>query len=135
VAPYNPGAGPKITVGGVWNPQQVQQQVNQTRAQNDRSTQTQQTGQAQQLAGRGFGSNSPLLQSLYGQSNANNLATNTNAEQQLRWNAAQGNQQAILNTQQAAAQNYGARQNELLQARGQDVGRVNALIAALSGIV
>lgn len=132
---YAPGAGPHITVGGVYSPEKVQQQVNSTRAQNDQSTATKNAQAAAQTSGRGFGSNSPLLQSIYGQNNAANLATNTSAEQQLRYNAAQGNQQAILNSQQAAGQQYGARQNELLQARGQNAGVYNALLAALSGLV
>lgn len=127
--------GPQIHTGGILNPQQIQQQVNAARAGNDQTTESQQQTQRQQLGGRGFGSNSPLLQALYGQSNASNLATNTANERDIRLGAAQKNASQLLATQGKAADVYGQRQAEKLQARGQDKQSYSALLAALSGIV
>ena len=76
------GKSPEITVGGVWNPQQIQQQVNATRAQNDQGMRSQNAQAAGQTAGMGFGSHSPLLQALYGQNFAANsrLTTTTGSD-------------------------------------------------------
>ena len=129
-----PAGGPNIQVGGVYNPQQIQQQVNATRAQNDQSTATQMNTNAAQTSGRGFGSNSPLLAALQGQAQGQNLATNTQAEQTLRTTAAQQNQQALLASQQAKANQYNQQVQQQLTARGQTLGTYNALLSSLSGL-
>lgn len=128
------GIGPNIKVGGVWNPQQIAQQVNATRAQNDQAMQSHMATNAQNLSGRGFGSNSPLLQALQGQAYGQNLATNTQAEQTLRTQAAQQNAEHLLNTQTARANEYAQRQQERLTGRGQTLNTYSALLNALSGL-
>lgn len=133
LGPWNQGPGPQITVRGVLNPQQIQQQVNASRAANDKSTATQNQAAAAKTAGQGFGSNSPLLAALQGSNNMANLAANTANERDLRLNAAQQNAQQFLNTQSAAANVYGERQREALQARGQSLSTFNALLSALGG--
>lgn len=132
---YGENAGPGVTVGGVYNPQQIQQQVNASNAATDRSTATQNTQAAQQSGARGFGSNSPLLQAIYGQNQASGLGTRTSNEQQIRNTAAMQNQQARQSTQQAQAAIYGQRQQEALQARGQTLGAQSALFSALGGLI
>lgn len=128
------GMGPNIKVGGVWNPQQIQQQVNATRAQNDQSMHSQMNQNAAKVSGEGYGSNSPLLMALQGQSQGQNLATNTQAEQTLRTTAAGQNQQALLASQQARANQYNQQQQAALTARGQTLGTYNALLSSLSGL-
>lgn len=96
VSPY-----PDITIGPIWNDQQIQGRVNASRAQNDLGTAGKARSLAESTAGRGFGNNSPLYQELVGNLYANNLAANTSAENDLRWNAAQGNAQQVLASQQA----------------------------------
>jgi hypothetical protein len=129
------GPGPSITVGGVWNPEQIQQQVNATRAQNDQSMQTQNRAAASDLAARGFGSNSPLLAALQGQNFASNLGANTQAEQQLRTTAAQQNAQQTLATQQAAEGQYHNRMQEEIARLQPYWSYQSALIGALAGLV
>ena len=102
-----PGANvpvPQITAGPVFSDQQIQQQVNQARGATDAGTATQQRNVAQNLAGRGFGSNSPLQQAL--QTNLGAMGRQTGAEQEtnIRLGAAQQNAQQKLASQQAAAQ-------------------------------
>lgn len=85
----------------VYSGQQIQEQVNATRAQNDAATASRQSALSRQLAGRGYGSRSPIglmmNQSLMGQ----NLQGNTAAEQQLRFGAAESNAKHVLNAQKA----------------------------------
>ncbi len=128
------GPSPEITVGGVWNPQQTQQQVNSARAKNDQTAQTTMRGQQQQLSAQGFGANSPLLQSLYGQTQANNLATNTSNEREIRNNAAQQNAQNLLSTQSARENQFANRQNEDIERRKPVWQTFNNLIGSLVGL-
>ena len=128
------GASPEITVGGVWNPQQVNQQVNATRAQNDMAAQSQMKQQAQKVGGMGFGSNSPLLQALQGQTQAANLATNTQAEQQFRNQAAQLNAEHLFNTQQGRENQFASRQREDIERRKPIWSGYNTLLGSLVGL-
>ncbi len=129
------GPSPEITVGGVYNPQQIQQQVNASRAHNDQAAQTQMQSQAQQTAGRGFGSNSPLLQALQGQTQANNLATNTDNEREIRMGAAGQNAQHLLGTQQAREQQFSSRQREDIERRKPYWAYQTSLLGALAGMI
>lgn len=132
------GASPKspeITVGGVFNPQQIQQQVNATRATNDRAMQSQNAQQTNKLAGQGFGANSPLLAALQGQNFAANLGTNTQAEQQLRTTAAQQNAQQVLGTQQARETQFANRQREDIERRKPYFGLYGQMLSSLGGLV
>lgn len=128
------GTGPEITVGGVYNPQTVNQQVNATRAKNDRSAATKSRDAVADATGRGFGSQSPLLAALQGQIWGQNVATNTEAERAIRQTAAEQNSQQLLSTQQAREAQYASRQQEQI-ARAQPYFQTqNALIAALAGL-
>jgi hypothetical protein len=127
-------SSPEITVGPVWNGQQVQQQVNQSRAANDAATQSQQRQMQQQLGGQGFGSGSPLAMALGAGMQNQNLQTNTQNETGIRNNASQVNAGQIFNTQQARSQQYAQRQSEALQAAQIRAGQGNALLSALAGL-
>jgi hypothetical protein len=91
----------KVSEAPIYDNQSIQEQVNATRAQSDASAVSQRSALSRQLAGRGFGSRSPLgmmmNQSIMGQ----NLMGNTAAEQQLRFNARQANAQHVLDAQKA----------------------------------
>lgn len=126
---------PEITVGGVWSPDQVQQQVNAARAGNDQATQARQAVMQRQMAGRGFGANSPLAMALGVGMGNQNLATNTGAEREIRWNAAQGNAQHQLATQQAREQQFASRQDEDIRRRQSQLQAYSALLGALGGLV
>lgn len=129
------GTPPPISTGPVLNDQQIQQQVNQSRASNDAATQGAQARNTASLAGRGFGANSPLAMALNQGLSNNNLATNTSNETNLRLNAAQQNAQQRLNSQQALS-NQWAQGNQLdIQRRAPIFAQQNAIIAALAGLV
>jgi hypothetical protein len=128
------GTPPPISTGPVLNPQQIQQQVNTSRAANDTSMAGQQQTMQNSVAGRGFGANSPLAMSL-GQGLQNqNLATNTANESATRLNAAQMNAQHLLGSQQALSNQWQQGNALDIERRKPIFARQNALIAALASI-
>lgn len=124
------GPSPEITVGPIWNDQQVDQRVNQMRAVSDQSTAGNIARMGQSTAGRGFGQNSPLLQALTAQSQGANLAQKTGAENDLRYNAAQGNRKMVLDTQKARSDQFSDRMAEDIERRRNQAG---IWMAALNG--
>lgn len=133
---------PNITAGPVWNPQQIQQQVNSTQAQNAAAAKSQQQQNQTKTAGQGWGSNSPLLQALNQGVGNNLLAQNSQAAQQIPWNAAQGNATQLLNSQQAQEGQWQdwnqadiARRQQAIASQGQQLNFGSSLVAALAGMV
>jgi hypothetical protein len=126
---------PEITVGPVWNSQQIQQQANAMRARNDQATQSRIQGTQQNMAARGFGNRSPLLAALGAQYQNQNLAANSAGERDLRWNAAQGNAQNVQQTQVARSNQFAQRQQEDIERRRQALGSQSAMLSALAGLV
>lgn len=125
------GQQPFISDAPVYSEQQIQNQVNSQRAQNDAQTASQTRQMQQQMAGRGFGSRSPLAMAL-GQGYQNQaLAANTQAENDLRFQAAQANSQQVLRAQQAREQQYASRQGEDIERRKTGTGGISALLTSL----
>ena len=132
-----------ISTGDIWNPQQVQQKVNAARAFNDQSTASQMAKMEGSLAGRGYGSTSPLLMALKGNLQGKNMIANTQAGTTIPWEAAQGNAQQRLSSEQARAAVNTALQQALLQAQTSQrntatsaaASNQNALLQALGSMV
>ncbi len=125
---------PQISVGGVLNDQQVQQQVNTSRAANDAATQNSIRNAGNSIAGRGFGANSPLAMAMQQGYQNQNLQSNTANETATRLNAAQANAGQLLNSQQARSSQW-QQENALdIQRRLPYFQHQNALIAALAGL-
>ena len=129
------GSGPSIDASPIWGEQQIQGRVNLMRGTNDAATAGRTRNMRQDLAGRGFGSNSPLAQALGVQMQGQNLATNTQGENDLRWTAAEGNKAHVLKAQTAQEQQYANRMQEDIERRRMASQRQNAIIAAMAGIV
>lgn len=125
---------PAITTGGVYSPQQIQQQVNATRAKTDTDTATKQQQMRKDLAGRGFGANSPLAAELATMMRGQGLAANTDAEQGLRFNAAGANAQQRLAAEQLAQQQYQSQLQFSSQLQQNKIAQQNALLAALASL-
>lgn len=139
LGPYSAGgtntAPPPITAGPTLNSQQIQQQVNQSRAANDQSTAGQIQSSNNRLAGAGFGANSPVAAMLNQGYQNQNMATNTANETNTRLNAAQANAGQLLNSQQALS-NQGQAWNQLdINRRAPVLAARSQLFAALSGMV
>jgi hypothetical protein len=100
------GGGPVGTVGNisdapVYSQQRVQEQVNLQRAGNDAQAASRNQQLSRELAGRGYGSRSPLAMALQ-QANLNQaMGANTAGETQLRFDAARANAEQVLEGQKA----------------------------------
>ena len=125
---------PEITTGGVYTPQQIDQQVSATRAKNDQATATAQKQAADAATGRGFGVNSPLIAALQNNLAGQGIAANAAAENQIRQTAAQQNAQQLLGTQTERQNAWEAANTLAIQRAKPYFDRQNALIAALAGI-
>lgn len=95
-----------ISQGSIWSDQQIDQQVNQSKSNNQQMAATQNQQISNRAAGQGFASKSPLVAALQGQTNAATMANNAKSEQDIRWNAAEGNSRHLLDTQKAAQQQW-----------------------------
>lgn len=82
---------PEVTQGGVWSDDQVNQRVAGMRAKNDASAAGRERDLRAGMASRGFGTRSPLTAALAQNIQGQNFATNTEAENDIRWTAAEGN--------------------------------------------
>ena len=111
------GAYPEVTAGPIWDDQRVQERVNLGRAGSEQALAGQQRDLAERMAGLGYGASSPLAQALVANAAAVNLAGTTGAENALRWQAAQGNAQHLLASQQAAVERAQALGQEDVQRR------------------
>lgn len=134
--PTGPAAddGPQINAGGVYSPTQIDQQVNASRAATDAAAASRSRSYANDLTGRGYGGNSPLLMAMQNQLQGQALAQNASSERDIRYQAAGANADQLLKTQQAREGAYASRQTEANQ-RGQITAQTrNALIAALAGL-
>jgi hypothetical protein len=127
-------ASPEIGVRGVWDPQQVDQQVNAARASNDASTASRVRSAEAANGAAGFGPNSPLLMALRQGFQNQNLMANADAGRQIRTQAAQQNSDAIFKQQQARESQFASRQSEDIQRRTPYFQTQNALISALAGL-
>lgn len=126
---------PNITVGGVYSPDQIQQQVNAGRAANDRSTAQSQKGTQDKLLGRGFGTNSPLLQAIQTQQQMAGMQANSELERQLRFDTAGANARQQTSSESLRQQQWA--QNEDADIRRRQVAnqQSNVLLQALASLI
>lgn len=101
---FGTGAPPPITVGGVYSPQLMQQNVNGIRAQGDATTAGQIAQQDAKLAGAGLGANSPLSAQLATQARMGNQANTQGNVTNFLTTAAGQNAQQRLASEQASGQ-------------------------------
>ncbi len=104
------GAAPYITTGGVYTPSQLQTQVNLLYARADQKSQTLLHDAQIDLAGRGFGGSSPLLDMLRFSYEAENIETSTEGAAQLTLQSSKENVLALLSQQTERQTQYAAAQ-------------------------
>jgi hypothetical protein len=112
------GAVTDISDAPVYSEQRIREQVNAQRAGNDAQAAARNQKLSRELAGRGYGSRSPLAMAL-SQANLNQaMGANTQAETGLRFEAARANSEQVLEAQKAReAQRSNLNQEDI--ARGQ----------------
>jgi len=128
-------AQPKITTGPIWTPEQIQQQVNQSTAQQVQSAQTQQQTAANKMAGQGFGSRSPALAQMQANAMSQAIANSAANAGNIRYQAAEGNAKQQLGSEQAAQSGWYADQQQDIARRGVNSQYKSSLAAALAGLV
>jgi len=129
------GTGPTISAAPIWNPHQIQQQVNASHATNDQTMASRTKAMNADVAGRGFGGNSAISKAMASQFGFQNLIANQNADRDIRWNAAEGNAKQRLQGQTAREQQYANRMGEDIERRKTFQSSQNALLGALAGML
>ncbi|HUR53513.1 MAG TPA: hypothetical protein VMZ71_05260 [Gemmataceae bacterium] len=134
VGGQNP-ATPQVDASPIWNPQQINQQVNSAKANNAQAADTQSKAAQAKTAAQGFGSKSPLLAALEGGIGQARMGADADAERGIRWDAAAGNAGHVMKGQ-------AANQNAAVAFNGQDIERRKAnnqyttsLLSVLGGMV
>lgn len=135
-------ARPDITISPIFTEEQIQKQINLQRAQNDLANIQLQKQIGERAASRGFGTASPLAQSLQSQAALEGARMNTELETQLRTQMAAQNAAHLLATQQAGVQRAGQIGQEDVARRNQYLGyldlqrqKESPIIAALTKMV
>lgn len=122
-------------VNQIYTPNWVNQTVNAAKATNEREAAST-TRQAQQsAAGRGFGSNSPLLQALGVQAQMGAMQANSDAERDIRLTAGEKNRQQKFQNQQAHVTRDLALNDADIRRRQAMLQGQSSLLAALAGLV
>ena len=87
---------PNLPDNFVYSPDQIQQQVNSARAQGDQGAESQKRKMSGELAGRGFGSKSPLAMALAQAADSTARMSNADQEREIRFDAAGANANQAL---------------------------------------
>lgn len=137
-SPITPGLSftpPAISTRGVYSAGQVQRQVNQAVARNDARTNSQILQAQRDLAGRGFSSNSPLLEAVRIGLSGQNLRANNDAETQIRLQAATANASQLIQVQQLQNEQFNQQQTVALESEKNQITRQVGLVDALAQMV
>ena len=100
---YRPARAYGAAVKPIWSESQIQQKVNSAQGVNNQASANNILQMEGQMAGRGFGSNSPLQMALAAQMGAAARSANMDADLDTRWNASQGNEQHMQQARLANA--------------------------------
>jgi len=126
---------PPMGGGQIWGAQDIQQNLNANRASTDRQVATQNANMQGSLAGRGFGSRSPLAAALETQTAMSGMGQKADYARQFVPQARQQNANYGLQVGQAREQQFANRQNEDIERRRTTVGQQTSLLNALAGLV
>lgn len=129
-----PGPQPGVTTGPVWTPQQVDQQVNAAKSNNATAAASQSNAAADKTAAQGFGSRSPLLSALQTQIGMGQMAANTDAERNIRFDTAKGNAEHTLNTEAQAETNFRDFNDQDIRRRQANFNYTTSLAGILAGL-
>lgn len=124
---------PGVTVGGVYTPQQIEEQVNAAYAKNAGQTDTARRLATESAAGRGIAPQSPLLSALNGQLLAAQMAADADAGRNIRFDAAGANAKQQTASEGLRGELWQADNAMEIQRRQMADNSRNALLAALAG--
>jgi hypothetical protein len=129
------GAAPWITQGGVWTPSQIQSQLNALYARSDQKAATLLHDAQIDLAGRGFGGSSPLIDMLRFSYDAEAMATSTEGAQQIALQSGQANAEQLLSQQQQRQAQYEANERTFAELQRIAVELSTGVLQAVAQIV
>jgi hypothetical protein len=123
-----------ISSAPVYDENTINQRVNAMRASTDASVAAQNQKVANQMAARGFGTKSPLAMALQRGAFLGGLQGNTAAEENLRWAAAQGNAEHVLNAQKLMEQQRANLNQEDIERGKVSLGALTSALGSLGGL-
>lgn len=136
------GAGPTIYGGPIWTQQGINQNINANNARVDQQTATNNQVRSGQMAGKGFGSRSPLAMALEQQGAQSAMGQKADYAREFVPQARQANAGYALNVGQAQEAQHASREQEAIgrqQAANQRYGiaaqQQNSLLSALGGLL
>lgn len=129
------GPAPWISESGVYTPSQVQAQLNALYARSDMETATKIHDAQIDLAGRGFGGSSPLIDMLRFSYEAVSVQSSVEGAQQLALQLAQANTEMLLNQQSKRQEQYGTNEQTYMQLARTTVELTVGLFDAVSRII
>lgn len=129
------GQGPNLGGGQIWGAQDIQQNLNANRASTDRQVATQNRDMRNNLAGRGFGSRSPLAAALEQQTNMAGMGAKADYARQFVPQARQQNAAFGLETGQARERQFASRQNEDIERRRTNANQQTSILNVLGGLI
>jgi hypothetical protein len=130
-----PGPKPDINRGPLYTQQQIDQQTNAGVAGNDARYQTLMRQLAGSGAARGFGAQSPALQSQMNALGIANIGENARTIRETPMQYVQANADQRYRTDALAQQQYAQGEDEDIRRRQTQVQSLNALMSQLSGLV
>ena len=126
---------PFIDTSGVLTPAQIQQQVNAAYARNDAKTNSETLRLIEDMSGRGFSANSPILAALRVGLTGQNLRSSIQAETQIRLESAKLNAEATFDAQKALSDQFLAQEGVLIDHEKNEVTRTVGVLSAISQLV
>jgi hypothetical protein len=126
---------PFISTSGVLTPAQVQAQVNAAYARNDAKTTTDIASLVEDMTGRGFSANSPILAALRVGLTGQSLRSSIEAETKIRFDSAKLNADAVFAGQKAISDQFIAQEGVLIDKDKNDVTRAVGILSAVMQMV
>lgn len=129
------GAAPYVDASGVWTPSQIQQQLNALYARGDAKSQSDLYDASVDLAGRGFGGTSPLLDVLRFGFEAVNIQTSTEGAAQLSLSSSQANSEQLLKQEDTRVRLYDASERTFAELNRAQVELITGVFGAIAQII
>lgn len=129
------GSPVNINAGPIWSSDQVQQRVNADRAGIDAGVANQNATLQRNLAGRGFGANSPLYQALAAGSQMQGRAAGTAQTRDTRLQSSQANAQQVMQGQSLQESQRASLNREQIARDQANAARTNALLGAYAQLM
>lgn len=135
--PGAPGSAqqPQIYGGPMWTQTEINQNLNANAAASNRQTETTVNNQRSQLAGRGFGSRSPLGMALENQTRLGAMGQQADFARQFQQDTRRANVSHALDTQQAQEKQFSNRNQEANQRYNTQAQASSSLYNALANLI